>query len=415
MDMSLKSLETYRRRYSQAGRAWKSRLLDEVCEMEGWTRKHAIKVLRRRVRRKAKPPRGRKAIYGPAEVRVLERLWLLMDQPCGKLMAPGLPDWTASYERHFGKLPTTVREHLLQISPAQIDRLLASCKVRHPRKGRTGGGNVHLRNQIPVRSGPWKPDTPLGFLELDTVSHGGPTTAGTFLWTLTATDIASGWTLLAPAWGCGQHSVLEAFEAMLQRLPFRLLGIDTDNGNEFINYHLYAWIKAQSDPIEFTRSRARRKNDNAHVEQKNSTHVRQQIGYDRYDHPVLAAPLRRFYESYELFRNLFIPGFKLLRKERIGAKVRKIYGERMTPCERILQHPDTPPEIAKTLRGLRNRHDPIKLSRQVQHHKNRFFEEVRRRAGARTDRLRRAGHGPFSPPGADTRPNSTMAPVVATV
>ena len=143
--MSLKSLETYRRRYSQAGRVWKSRLLDEVCEMEGWTRKHAIKVLRRRVRRKAKPPRGRKAIYGPAEVRVLERLWLLMDQPCGKLMAPGLADWTTSYERHFGQLPVKVRERLLQISPAQIDRLLASCKVRHPRKVRTGGGNVHRR------------------------------------------------------------------------------------------------------------------------------------------------------------------------------------------------------------------------------------------------------------------------------
>ena len=151
------------------------------------------------------------------------------------------------------------------------------------------------------------------------------------------------------------------------------------------------------------------------MEQKNSTHVRQQIGYDRYDHPALAVPLRRFYESYERFRNLFIPGFKLLRKERIGAKVRKIYGERMTPCERILQHPDTPPEIAKTLRELRNRHDPIQLSREVQRHKDRFFEEVRRRAGARTDRLRRAGHGPFSPPGADTRPNSTLAPFVTTV
>jgi hypothetical protein len=415
MDMSLKSLETYRRRYSQAGRIWKGRLLDEVCAMEGWTRKHAIKVLCRRVRRKAKPPRGRKPIYGPAEVGVLECLWLLMDQPCGKLMAPGLSDWTASYERHFGKLPAKVRNRLVRISAAQIDRLLASCKVRHPRKGRTGGGNVHLRNQIPIRVGPWSPETPPGFLELDTVAHGGTTTAGTFLWTLTATDISSGWTLLAPAWGCGQHSVLEAFEAMLQRVPFRVRGIDTDNGNEFINYHLYAWIQAQSDPIEFTRSRARRKNDNAHVEQKNSTHVRQQLGYDRYDHPALADPLRRFYESFELFRNLFIPGFKLLGKERIGAKVRKIYGERMTPCERILRHPDTSPEVARALRELRDRHDPIELSREVQRRKNRFFEEVQRRAGARSDRLRRAGHGPFSPTGPDTRPNSTIAPAVATV
>ena len=403
--MSMASLETYRRRYALAGRGWKTRILDEVCAMEGWTRKHAIKVLRRKVRRQAEPPRGRKPTYGPEVAGMLEEIWLLMDQPCGKLMAPGLPQWIDSYERRHGALPIKMRNQLLEVSAAQIDRLLSAAKLRHPRKRRAAGGSVHLRNQIPVRVGPWAPDTPPGFLEMDTVSHGGDSTRGTYLWTLTATDISSGWTMLAPAWGCGQHSVLEAFRAMGARLPFRLRGIDTDNGHEFINHHLLAHVRRLSEPIEFTRSRARKKNDNAHVEQKNATHVREQVGYERFDHPSLTEPLRRFYEAYELFRNLFIPCFKLLCKERVGAKVRKIYGDRTTPCERLLNHPDLSPDQARALRELRDRHDPIDLAQEVRRRKDAFFKEVRKRgAGARHDRLRRARHGPFSPPVPDTRP-----------
>ncbi len=310
---------------------------------------------------------------------MLETLWLLMDQPCGKLMAPGLPWWLDSTERHHGALPAELRGQLLGISAAQIDRLLSAAKLRHPRKRHAGGGSVHLRNQIPVRVGPWAPDTPPGYLEMDTVSHGGDSTRGTYLWTLTATDIASGWTLLAPAWGCGQHGVLEAFRAMCARLPFPLRGIDTDNGHEFINHHLLTYVRQLSQPIEFTRSRARKKNDNAHVEQKNSTHVRDQVGYERFDHPALAEPLWRFYEAYELFRNLFIPGFKLLRKERVGAKVRKIYGDRTTPCERLLNHPDISPGQARALRELRDRHDPIDLAQEVRRRKDAFFNEVRKR------------------------------------
>lgn len=413
--MSHKSLETYRRRYARAGRGWKTRILDEVCEMEGWSRKHTIKVMRRKVRCHAKPPRGRKPIYGQAEARMLEKLWLLMDQPCGKLMRAGLAAWLSSWERHHGICPPQLRERLLRISAAQIDRLLIPVKLRQPRKWRSGGGSVHLRNQIPVRMGPWATDTPPGYLEMDTVAHGGSSTAGTFLWTLTATDISSGWTVLGPAWGCGQHSVLEAFQAMETRLPFRVLGIDTDNGHEFINHHLLTWIRGQREPVEFTRSRPRRKNDNAHVEQKNSTHVRQQLGYDRYDHPALADPLRRFYESFELFRNLFIPSFKLLHKERIGTKVRKTYGDLLPPCERLLRDPHTSPEQARALRELRTQYDPIELAREVRRRRDRFFDEVGKRAGARPDRLRRAGHGPFSPPGADTRRRSTSTPVLATV
>jgi len=413
--MSQKSLETYRRRYVRAGRGWKTRILDEVCEMEGWSRKHTIKVMLGKVRRHAKPRCGRKAIYGQSEARMLEKLWLLMDQPCGKLMQAGLPEWLTSWERCHEDCSPQLRAKLLRISAAQIDRLLAPVKLRHPRKWRGGGGSVHLQNQIPVRIGPWATDTPPGYLEMDTVAHGGGSTKGTFLWTLTATDIASGWTVLGPAWGCGQHSVLEAFQAMKTRLPFRVLGIDTDNGHEFINYHLLNWIRGQREPVEFTRSRPRRKNDNAHVEQKNSTHVRQQLGYDRYDHPALAEPMRRFYKSFELFRNLFIPSFKLIGKERIGAKVRKTYGELLSPCERLIRDPQISKEQVQALRDLKAQYDPIKLAREVQQRRDRFFDAVGKRAGARPDRLRRAGRGPFSPPGANTRGNSTSAPVLATV
>jgi len=183
------------------------------------------------------------------------------------------------------------------------------------------------------------------------------------------------------------------------RRPFRLRGIDTDNGHGFINHHLLAYVRQLPEPIEFPRSRARQKNDNAHVEQKNATHVREQVGCERFDHPALAEPLRRFYEAYELFRNLFIPGFKLLRKARVGAKVRKIYGDRTTPCERLLHHPEISPDLVRALRELRDRHDPIDLALEVRRRKDASFQEVRKRgAGARHDRLRRAQHGPFSPP-----------------
>ena len=410
--MSIKSLETYRRRYAQAGREWKARLLDEVCTMEGWSRKHAIKVMRRKVRGQVKPLRGRKKTYGPEVARMLEKLWLLMDQPCGKLMASGLPLWLASYERHHGALPTGLRRQLLTVSAAQIDRLLGAVKLCHPRKRRTGGGSVHLRKQIPIRMGPWAPDIAPGFLEMDTVSHGGDSTQGTYLWTLVGTDICSGWTLLQPVWGCGQHSVVKGFRTMSARLPVRLRGIDTDNGPEFINYHLLAYIRQLPERVEFTRSRAYKKNDNAHVEQKNATHVREQVGYERFDQPALAEPLRHFYEAYELFRNLFIPCFKLLRKERVGAKVRKIYAQSMTPCERLLQHPQISPDEAQALRELRARHDPIELAKEVRRRKDIFFKAVQKMgAGARHDRLRRATGGPFSPPVPDTRPHRQPPPV----
>ena len=152
--MSQKSLETYRRRYVRAGRGWKTRILDEVCEMEGWSRKHTIKVMRGKVRRHAKPRCGRKAVYGQSEARMLEKLWLLMDQPCGKLMQAGLPEWLTSWERCHEDCPPQLQAKLLRISAAQIDRLLAPVKLRHPRKWRGGGGSVHLQNQIPVRIGP---------------------------------------------------------------------------------------------------------------------------------------------------------------------------------------------------------------------------------------------------------------------
>ncbi len=376
--MSMASLETYRRRYARAGREWKTRILNEVLEME----------VDAQARHQSDATEG--PAPGEAPVRTQENLRAGGGRDVGnalaadgsavrKLMAPGLPWWLDSYERHHGALPAELRGQLLGISAAQIDRLLSAAKLRHPRKRHAGGGSVHLRNQIPVRVGPWAPDTPPGYLEMDTVSHGGDSTRGTYLWTLTATDIASGWTLLAPAWGCGQHGVLEAFRAMCARLPFPLRGIDTDNGHEFINHHLLTYVRQLSQPIEFTRSRARKKNDNAHVEQKNSTHVRDQVGYERFDHPALAEPLWRFYEAYELFRNLFIPGFKLLRKERVGAKVRKIYGDRTTPCERLLNHPDISPGQARALRELRDRHDPIDLAQEVRRRKDAFFNEVRKR------------------------------------
>ena len=286
--MSAKSrkevLEQARQRYGKRGREGRSRLLDEACELCGYERKYAIKVLSGNERLWASGARkrgGSQAIYGEPEREVIKTIWLAAEQPCGKRLKAALEVWLPHYEKRRRRLAESVRQKVLAISASSIDRLLAPCRASQGARARCGTRpGTLLRKQIPVRTEHWDVSTP-GFIEADTVAHCGESMAGEFCWSLTATDVHTLWTETLAVFTRGQHAVAKRIAEIEAALPFAILGFDTDNGGEFLNRHLLNYFARRRRPVGFTRSRAYRKNDNARVEQKNWTHVRQLVGYAR--------------------------------------------------------------------------------------------------------------------------------------
>lgn len=363
-------LEMMRCRYRRyVGKAARSKLLDEFCRVTGHERKYAIKLLRKRRGPGSKGsssanPGGRPKTYGKEVAGVLFEIWKHSEQPCGKRLQPMLVDWLPSYEGHQGDLDAATREAILKISPAQIDRLLAPKKIGHGTVNRrTPKANSAVKALVPIRAECWDAREP-GWIEADTVAHCGGDMSGSFLWTLTATDIYSGWTEVRSSWNRGQHSVCGAFEGIEQCVPFTLLGIDTDNGGEFLNHHLHRHFTGREKPVVMTRCRPYHKNDQAHVEQKNSTHVRQLLGHDRLGHDLLLKPVFELLEAWSVWRNCYTTTFKQISKSRIGSKtVRKHEKVPLTPCERLIRYclevgDET---TAESLRTWRGRHDPFEL------------------------------------------------------
>lgn len=358
--------ERYRRR---RGKAARTKLLDEFCQVTGHERKYANKLLRRLrgVGRKdgAKPcKRGRPSSYSPEVVGVVFEIWKHAEQPCGKRLAPMLKDWLPFYEKHYGELAAEISRDVMSISPAQIDRVLAAKKIAYPaRKRRTPKANAAIKALVPIRAESWDAKQP-GWLEADTVAHCGGDMGASFIWSLTATDIFSGWTEVRPSWNRGQHSVCEAFGAIEKHLPFTILGVDTDNGGEFLNYHLHGHFTAREQPVEMTRSRPYRKNDQAHVEQKNSTHVRQLLGHDRLGYAELMEPLFGLLEAWSVWRNCFTTSFKQIEKRREGSKTIRVHEKvPQTPCQRLIDYcrANRDESMAETLEQWRGRHDPFEL------------------------------------------------------
>lgn len=356
-----------RHRYGRADRAQKMLILNEFCELTGYDRKYAIKLLNGRSvgrRRRA----GRKARYGPAVTEVLKAIWLSTEQLCGKRLKPALPLWLPSYERKHGELTSELREQLLSISSAQIDRLLRPFRAEAGAWRRVGPKpGTLIKKQVPIRCDPWDVTEP-GWLEADTVAHCGGSMAGNFIWSLTMTDIASGWTCTRATWNRGQHGVLEQIKDIEQGLPFALLGFDCDNGGEFLNEMLLRYLRARQPAVEFTRSRPYHKNDNAHVEQKNWTHVRQLLGFERLSDPSLVDPLNRLYkEAWEPLHNFFLPSCKLVSKEKTkDGRWHKVYDEPQTPCDRLLAWADLPPKHRQWLERSRAAMDPLALQERVE-------------------------------------------------
>ena len=346
-------VETIFLRYKQATREQKILILNEFCATSGYHRKHAIRLLRKYKRfQKPKPKKpGPAPIYAqPSILKVLKKIWRGANLPCSKRLQAIIPLWLPGYVQSFGNLSPNVSQALLKISPATIDRLLQPTRLHYKKRGRaTTKPGTLLRNQIPIKLNQWDESRP-GFLEADTVAHCGNSLLGMFAYTLDCTDIATGWTEQRAIWGKGETGILEQIRHIEKSLPFPLLGFDSDNGNEFLNHHLFRHFTQRKEPIQFTRSRPYHNEDNAHVEQKNWTHVRQWIGYDRLDNPQTIPLLNDLYtQEWRLYHNFFSPSAKLLEKERIGSKTLKHHDSPKTPYQRILQSPHISLQVKQTL------------------------------------------------------------------
>jgi hypothetical protein len=363
-------LKTMRERYGRR-RARRARgvLIEEVCTVCGYERKYAIKVLsgirNGALGRRRGGPRRR---YEPeADTPVLKAIWLAGEQPCGKRLKAMIAIWLPHYEAEHGTLAKAQRERLQQISAATIDRLLAPIRARIGARGRCGTRpGTLLRSQIPVRTEHWDVSGP-GYLEADTVAHCGLSMAGDFCYSVTLTDIHTQWTETRAIWNKGQHEVLKRIKEVEAALPFEILGFDSDNGGEFLNWHLYDYFRKREKVIEFTRSRAYRKNDNAHVEQKNWTHVRQLVGYGRLDHPEQAQLLNDLHaKEWGWFRNFFCPVMKHLRTEVKGSRKRRIYDRPQTPFERLKNSGALTPQKLRELQQFQEKLNPFALKKAIE-------------------------------------------------
>lgn len=354
-------------RYRKARRKAKSFILNEFCTTCGYNRKYAIRKLRSfKIRRRPLKPGkklGRSSTYSTLEIlKPLREIWLRAGLPCSKRLKAMLGPWLSAYQRRFGYLKTVDRQKLLKISPATIDRILKDDRIRYRGKGRcTTKPGLILKHHIPIQTECWDEKKP-GYLEADTVAHCGTSMGGLFAFTLDTVDIATTWTEQRAVWGKGEAGVLEQIKNIEALLPFPLLGFDCDNGPEFLNHHLWTYLRGRKRPVRFTRSRPYRKDDNAHVEEKNWSKVRQWIGYSRFEDPRIVVLLNDLYtKEWRLFHNFFLPSMKLLEKKRIGSKIVKKYDSPKTPYQRVLESVDVKPKAKKLLKEQIRGLDPFAL------------------------------------------------------
>jgi hypothetical protein len=383
-------LRTMAGAYKKATRKEKGRMLDHVVEVTGYNRAYAShrlclygkrlflrgfdgsQVILEAERKKPVKRSRRKGIYGPEVEKELVKIWRIMDYPCGKRLAAML-SWLVPKLEHHDELLLTpeVREKLQLISAATIDRMLSGRKKRMRLKARsaTKPGTL-LKQKIPVRTFADWDDARPGFMEMDMVAHEGGNPSGEYALTLTLTDVSSGWTELRAVKNKAEKWVFEALELIRSRLPFPLLGLDSDNDSAFINHHLYDYC--QVEDITFTRSRPSRKNDNCFVEQKNWAVARRAVGYGRYDTEEEVCIMNDLYDVLRLYVNFFQPSAKLISKERIGPKVVKHYDTPKTPYQRLLESSCVDETTKNALRQVWETLNPADLKRRIDRFKRKL-------------------------------------------
>ena len=361
-------LEKLHRRYQTTGLEHKTKLIDQAVQLLGYHRKAAIRALRQRTVERIREPvmlTGRPVKYEPNLLLPwLRPIWQASDYACGRRLVAMLPEWIPAYEQHEKRMPGEVREKLLLASGRTLDRLLEPLRGQGASRSLTRPGTL-LRQQIPIRGSLWE-EGKAGWLEVDTVALCGGSVAGEFVWMVDGVDYATTWVEVRAMWGRGQAGTLAALQDIEANLPFCLLGLDSDNGGEFLNHHVLHWLQKRPRPVFMTRSRPYKKDDNAHVEQKNWTHVRQCFGYERHDNPELVEPMNGLVKgAYGQLLNYFHASLKLESKERVEGKIRRIYGAAQTPLARVLASAEVTEAAKERLREHKAKLNPFALKRAV--------------------------------------------------
>jgi transposase InsO family protein len=394
-------------RYHKAEREAKQMMLNEFCLNTGYNRKYAIRLLngappgqKPESRRRERRPR-----YGAQTLSILAAIWEAAGYPWSVRLKALLPSWMPWIRKRY-RLSPAMEKQLLGISARQIDRRLRGKKTKWKRRiyGRTKPGSL-LKHHIPVKTDRWDVTSP-GFSEIDLVAHCGNSGDGEFAHTLNLTDIHTGWTESRALLGKSQVAVQQALDEIEGVLPFHLLGVDSDNGSEFINWHLKRWCDQRQ--IQLTRGRPYKKDDNAHVEQKNWTHVRKLLGWERYDSRAVVEAINDLYgHELRLWMNLYLPSVKLVKKVRVGSKVRRVYDAAQTPWQRVLAGAQGKPERLAELKKLRTSLDPFQLGDLIEQKLQCIYDMANRRlspkgsaenhAEQETQRSRRNGCGKAAP------------------
>lgn len=375
-------------KYLSADKRYKSEFVRQTAALFD---EHPKSILRRirRAREGPKPTKhritkpvtsrrkGRPRRLLPDELVVLETLAIEAGHPCGKRFKAMLGDWLTAYIELHGEVPVASQQKLLSLSAATLDRNLQALRKRCGIRGRSGTkpGSL-LREQVPIRTDNWDITKP-GFLEADTVAHCGNSLEGSFVWSLTMTDVHTGWTENRAVWNKGAIGVVDAVRNIEAALPFPVLAIDVDNGSEFLNHHLVNYLSEHKNKPKLTRSRPYKKNDNAHVEQKNWTHVRQLLGYQRLENPALVPMVNALYAGdVTLLNNLFMPQMKLIEKVRVGAKLSKRYDAPQTPLQRLESSGTVDAETIQRLKALKLSLNPIVLRRSIHEQTKAIYRAV---------------------------------------
>lgn len=359
-------LEKLRRRYLRAGKEHRNKLINDAVELLGYHRKAAIRALNRDSKERVSKATGRPLKYHGSEIMpVLRRIWQASNYPCSVRLRAMMPEWLAGYQEYQRSVTKGVEDQLLQASARTLDRLLHPLRFGGKGRSLTRPGSL-LRQQIPIR-GSFLEEGRAGWLEVDTVALCGGSVAGDFIWMVDAVDYATAWVTVRAIWNRGQESTLEALKDMERTLPFPLLGLDSDNGGEFLNYHVLSWFQKRERPVFMTRSRPYKKDDNAHVEQKNWTHVRQWFGYERYENREMLEPMNELARgSYSEMLNYFHASLKL--KEKVRDKdggIKRVYEKAQTPLARVLASPEVSAERKEEFRKQKSLLNPFALKAEV--------------------------------------------------